>query len=186
MEKSRKRALRRWRSFHAWMRRLQDDWWEHGTRINPRGVYRNWKENNGACSIRRNSRGFLAAEGFNCPCFDFKDNGSYKFKDHPTGNKSRRAEYMSWERDKMKKRDLKRLPVEREKFGKPKKYRKVQNWATHRISCWKCGVLLEIVTLPRDYSIHAYKGKWYGEKYLIHCRACRAKRQARNVLETIS
>jgi hypothetical protein len=35
MEKSRKRALRRWRSFHVWMRRLRRDWNEHGWNWRP-------------------------------------------------------------------------------------------------------------------------------------------------------
>lgn len=77
--KEKRRALRRWRSFHAWMRRLQNDWWTHGSRLNPRGVYLHMKET-GVCSIKR---GDNWRDRYFCDCFDFGLQGSYRFKDTP-------------------------------------------------------------------------------------------------------
>lgn len=39
MFKSRKRAERRWRSYHKFIRRLKQDWAEHGWRRDPVGPY---------------------------------------------------------------------------------------------------------------------------------------------------
>jgi len=39
LEKSKKRALRRWRSWCVWMRRLRGDWNSHGWKRDPIGPY---------------------------------------------------------------------------------------------------------------------------------------------------
>lgn len=83
--KDKRRAERRWRSFHAWMRRLQDDWWTHGSRLNPRGVYLHMKET-GVCVIKR---GDNWRDRYYCDCFDFALAGSYHFKNTPHSRCSR-------------------------------------------------------------------------------------------------
>lgn len=89
--KDKRRAERRWRSFHAWMRRLQDDWWTHGSRLNPRGIYLHMKET-GVCSIKRSDNW---RDRYHCACFDFEKSGNYQFKDtpHPRCGYECRPEY---------------------------------------------------------------------------------------------
>lgn len=79
LTKDKRRAERRWRSFHAWMRRLQDDWWTHGSRLNPRGIYLHMKET-GVCTIKR---GDSWRDRYHCDCFDFSLQGNYRFKETP-------------------------------------------------------------------------------------------------------
>lgn len=75
MEKSRKRAERRWRSWCTWMRRLKVDWNEHGWRWSPRPQFgwvgTEWK--------------ILGWKSDLCKCFELTSRQATRFKDTPNG-----------------------------------------------------------------------------------------------------
>lgn len=173
LEKSRKRGERRWRSFHAWMRRLQDDWWEHGTRIDPRSVYREWKENNGACSLRSTDRW---TDRFYCPCFDLKDNGAYHFKNAPTGNKSRRRFRLDdWDSRGLRHSDKKKLPVERESHGNDRSRRNRGGLFRERVQC-RCGYFLGWEWVKH----RSYWGRGYA------CPDCKRKAKEQKMIKEVA
>jgi hypothetical protein len=163
-EKDRRRGERRWRSFHAWMRRLQNDWWTHGTRINPRGIYLHMKET-GVCTIKQ---GANWRDRFYCDCFDFELQGNYRFKNHPTGNMSEAA-YRK--RDGYFVRELwesRWLEVEREKYGKPGgRKRHLGEYRKERKCCFTCGYFLGFVW--------AKVGKYTFAKYSSRCENCKKR-----------
>lgn len=67
MEKSRKRAERRWRSYCVWMRRLRRDWNEHGWQRNPIGPWRTFQVDGTSL----------------CNCFFLDHPQAYRFKNTP-------------------------------------------------------------------------------------------------------
>lgn len=75
MEKPRTRALRRWRSFTKWMRRLKRDWNEHGWQWDPRPNYEWVGPDLKIVGWRSNL----------CECFDLANREATRFKDTPNG-----------------------------------------------------------------------------------------------------
>jgi len=83
LHKDMRRAERRSRSFHVWMRRLRRDWADHGRQYNIRPVY-------------DYSRGFDERKivGWTddlCGCFDLRNKQALRFKDTPSGGHRKRA-----------------------------------------------------------------------------------------------
>jgi len=168
LTKEKRRAERRWRSFHAWMRRLQDDWWNHGSRLNPRGVYRHMRET-GVCVIKR---GENWTDKYHCECFQFNLQGSYRFKDTPTGNQSE-AEYRrkdgyhlqrEWEERNAKDDEYVRQPG-------PRKRRHREGTHPYRVLCFGCGFLLGIAQVKN--------GDFYRGAFALRCDGCAAKEKKR-------
>jgi hypothetical protein len=172
--KDSRRGERRWRSFHAWMRRLQNDWWTHGSRVNPRGVYLHMKET-GVCPIQRTANW---RERFYCDCFDFKLQGNYRFKNHPTGHESQ-SEYRRkdgwhdqrvWEERRGDWDD--EVPVSA--WGKSRRDRR-QGTHPVRVLCCRCGYLILIAQVEN--------GSWYHMRWGQTCEGCKEKGKGRNITE---
>lgn len=91
MEKSMKRADRRWRSHCAWMRRLRNDWATHGWNWQwmsnrPRAYQRLGIAEEAKCSIW--------AQTTLCDCFwNPGFNGSGRFKDTPTAGRRKELHF---------------------------------------------------------------------------------------------
>lgn len=171
LQKDLRRGERRWRSFHAWMRRLQDDWWTHGTRLNPRGVYNHMKET-GICVIKR---GDNWKERFYCECFEFHLQGSYRFKDTPTGNESEAAfrrndgyfDKRIWEERNAVFDDESRAS----KWGKGRKRERREGMHSYKVRCFTCGFFLKTVEVEN--------GSWYRSGYMERCEGCKEKEKKR-------
>lgn len=165
LEKDKRRGLRRWRSFHAWMRRLQDDWWNHGTRHNPIGLYLHMKEA-GVCTIQR---GAGWGDRFYCPCFEFGNSGNYRFKNTPTGNESEAAyrksdgwhDHREWETRNVQSDEMRGTRLCR---------RKREGTHPYRVCCRSCGFLIQIVQIENG---SGYRGAWSAR-----CERC-AKKEKR-------
>lgn len=163
------------------MRRLQSDWWEHGSRINPRSVYRHWKENGGTCSLRSQRVGWSYPDDYGCPCFDLTDKGAYIFKNHPTGTKSRSAykkedDWYGYSK-KVPYRVARKMEAT-EKTWPSKRSKKViiKDW---KICCHGCGYLVEIVSqLSRD-DYDKYIRRFHGHEWRIRCIWCQKRDRAR-------
>jgi len=69
VEKSKKRADRRWRSKHKFLKRLKSDWNDHGWRRDPRPFYRVVRSPNDDGTTL-------------CPCF-YDPKAQARFKDTP-------------------------------------------------------------------------------------------------------
>lgn len=80
MEKSRKRAERRWRSYCTWMRRLKRDWRDHGRGSYPVPLY---DFVGGIPQVT----GWVSSL---CACFDLKNREALRFKDTPNQKSYRR------------------------------------------------------------------------------------------------
>jgi hypothetical protein len=79
--KDKRRAERRWRSFHKWMRRLRSDWNDHGWKRDP--VYR--REMVDGKLVTCEAIGTTL-----CDCFNLRHMQALRFKDTPTGGHSKR------------------------------------------------------------------------------------------------
>lgn len=80
LQKDMRRAERRWRSYHKWMRRLRSDWNDHGWKRDPRY---SWRVVDGVstCQVVGTTL---------CECFDLRHMQALRFKDTPTGGHSKR------------------------------------------------------------------------------------------------
>lgn len=171
--KEKRRGERRWRSFHAWMRRLQNDWWTHGTRLNPRGVY-NYMKETGICILKR---GDNWKDRFYCECFEFNLEGSYRFKNTPTGKESQAAyrrndgwhDRRIWEE--------RNVPIEEERWTRRRaSFKRRHRGGTHpyRVCCRRCGFFIEIVQVENR--------SWYKGAWMTLCEGCKVKdRKAKQV-----
>lgn len=128
LEKSRKRALRRWRSWCVWMRRLRGDWNDHGWKRNPiPGYYLHQRDGTTLC---------------NCFFLDHKE--AYRFKDTPNPGSFRRKDFSRYREfgDPIQERRL--VEVRERPFPSWKYPRNRREYAV-RQSCTRCGVMISLV-----------------------------------------
>jgi hypothetical protein len=136
VEKSKKRAERRWRSRCVWMRRLKQDWNEHGWKRDPTYDYD---------LVGKRVIQYLSDRTTLCACFDLEDREAYRFKNTPNTNSFRRKDldkYRDGRACRVPIQELRAAPVDREFFGR----RKRRRHGTYRakVQCF-CGYLLDIV-----------------------------------------
>lgn len=130
LQKDKRRADRRWRSYHKFIRRLKTDWNDHRWNWNyltyPRSRVGITPEV--ACS-------FWAGTTL-CGCF-WNPKEMARFKDTPTGNHSKRecgcSDPMTEYKDEVKR------AVEREDWHKKKSR---EGTRLVKLSCMKCGIML--------------------------------------------
>jgi hypothetical protein len=170
-----RRGERRERSFHAWMRRLQNDWWTHGSRLNPRGVYRHLKET-GICVIKK---GHSWRDRFYCDCFQFDLQGSYRFKNSPTGHESqaafRKSDGWHFQRIWEERNAVFTDEVRESAWGKSHRGRRREGTHPERICCRRCGYFLKIVQIQN--------GDWFRDKWAQLCEGCKERDKKRRVME---
>jgi hypothetical protein len=168
MDKSRKRGLRRYRSFSKWMSRLKNDWATHGRQYSVHPIYE---------YVDGKPVKIVGWRDTLCKCFDLKNKQAYRFKDTPTLDHSQRKDN-SWDPHPRYARDERRLPVEREYHGgggnkPPPPSRRV------RVSCRRCGYLLGMVDVKRGESRYHMVEKAFGNAYYNLCERCRARHPGR-------
>lgn len=170
LDKDSRRGERRSRSFHAWMRRLQNDWWTHGSRVNPRGVYLRTKAT-GICPIKRDANW---RERFYCDCFDFKLQGNYRFKNHPTGHGSnaeiRRKDGWHDQRIWEERNVVWDDDVPASAWGKSRRDRR-QGTHPLKLLCRRCGFYMETVQVAN--------GSWVPGYWTQKCKGCKAREEKR-------
>lgn len=175
LAKEMRRGERRWSSFHAWMRRLQNDWWTHGSRVNPRGVYLRMKEA-GVCVLKLEDNW---RDRYYCDCFDFDLQASYRFRNHPTGHESQAAYRRNdgyYDRRVWEERNVE--PDEEKLVCGPRKSRRHRAGThPHKVLCRRCGYYLETVQVNN--------GDWYRGAWGVLCEGCaaREKGRSRNILD---
>ena len=133
MEKSKKRGERRWLSRCTWMRRLRQDWNEHGWKRDP--VYDYEPTGDGVCRI------FLSERTTLCECFDLGNKQALRFKDTPNTHSFRRKDW-----DKYRDSRGERVPIQERRASEvvreylaPRKRRRVV--FKKKVMC-RCGYVL--------------------------------------------
>lgn len=128
VHKDMRRAERRWRSFHKWMRRLRSDWNDHGWKRDP--VYR--REMVDGKLVTCEAIGTTL-----CKCFDLRDPQALRFKDTPTGGHSKRN--CGCSEPPLEYKEQRKLEVQRERWQRRKR-REGERMA--KVICSRCGFLL--------------------------------------------
>jgi hypothetical protein len=126
-EKSKKRALRRWRSWCVWMRRLRGDWNDHGWKRNPPPWY-------DGSSWRRDGTTL-------CNCFFLDHREAYRFKNTPNGDSFFRKDFGKYREfgDPIQERRLEDVP---ERVAHSGNYPRNRRAHIVNQSCRVCGVLI--------------------------------------------
>lgn len=138
MGKSRKRADRRWRSYHKFIRRLKQDWWEHGWRRDPAPRMYSSNPNWDGTTL--------------CTCF-YDKKAQARFKDTPNScgcwqcanprraNAGKKSEELTVHELRINQtRDDFHVRKRRDGFHKVK------------ISCSSCGILIKIVEVRNGHN----------------------------------
>ena len=132
MEKPRKRAERRWRSFRKWMRRLKAD---QATHVGPWSPKYSW-DKNGVCTlVSYGDRTSL------CECFDLTSRQATRFKDTPNGCNcwscaNPRRTFDGRSKESLTFQERKVFLGDREDWGKRKRR---NGWRMVNIPCVRCG-----------------------------------------------
>jgi hypothetical protein len=168
MDKSMKRAERRWRSHCVWMRRLRVDWATHGWQYNLVPQY-DW----GGPDPKK----ILGWRSTLCACFELTNREATRFKDTPTGNESLAAYRKSDGYHLKEVWESRKLEVERPHFGKPKKYRlRDAGMRTFRVQCSACGFLIARARMKNDWRVfRSYMEKNHGNRYVVRCEVCKVR-----------
>lgn len=153
MRKSTKRGERRFRSYSKWMTRLKKDWNEHGWGTLPNGKPV-------------------------CDCFILTHRQAWRFKDTPTLNVTKSLENSKPREMPSYAKDIRKLPVERERYGGVRKYKTrdvgLRRW---KMQCLMCGFLIKRVVLKNDYrTFYDYRKKLAGGRFVLECDGCKKKR----------
>jgi hypothetical protein len=125
LEKSKKRALRRWRSWCVWMRRLRGDWNDHGWKRNPiRSYFLGQRDGTTLC---------------NCFFLDHKE--AYRFKDTPNESSFFRKDFQMYREfgDPIQERRVTDAP---ERVSHSGGYPRNRREHLVNQSCRVCGVLI--------------------------------------------
>jgi len=143
------------------MRRLKQDWNEHGWKRNPTYDY-DFSGGNVVC--------VLAERTTLCDCFDLTHREAYRFKDTPNRNSFRRKDwdlYRNGRASHLPIQELRASQPEVASFGSRKRRRS----AVHRKKlCCICGYLLRIVEVTRDDRYKFERGS---------CPDCKRRREER-------
>ncbi len=142
VHKDKRRALRRWRSYCKFMKRLRSDWNDHGWRRDPVRYASNHIDGTSLCD-----------------CFFPWSAQAVRFKDTPTGRFRKRDE---WDDSLTRYRVERLLPVERERFGVRKRRR---GFRFVKEKCM-CGFVLGIVKVPFGQS------SWAVQRPRTQCESC--------------
>ncbi len=171
MEKSKKRGLRRWRSYSKWMSRLKVDWATHGRQYNliPMFEYVDHERTGKVLGWRSTL----------CKCFELTNREATRFKDTPTGHCSQAQDRKAdgWHVKELW--ESRWLEVDRPHFGKPKKYRIAKTqYKKWKALCQTCGVVVGRVRLRSDDNsgFRVWMEQTFGSRYVVFCDPCRAKR----------
>lgn len=155
-----RRAERRWKSYCVWMRRLRQDQNEHGTQWNwdERPHDKHWLSPEGRCSIW--------AKTDLCACF-YDPKTMARFRNTPTGSHSNRSCGCKWDPPTEKRRILRKLPLEREEWGRRKR-----RWGLavrYHQSCLRCGRSVG--------HVWHIVGRGGMDRWHHRCRYCEEKKQ---------
>lgn len=172
LTKEKRRAERRWRSHHVWMRRLRNDWATHGWQYNIRPVY--------DYSRGVENRTVVGWRDDLCGCFDLRNMQALRFKDTPSG-RHRQRECNGTDGDRINEyKDEQRLEVGRETHGTNKRLRKrmrLRKPVVEKVKCG-CGFLLGRVMVWFGESKHAAISRNFGDKF-PKCRDCKERMKLR-------
>lgn len=154
LQKSQKRAIRRWRSFTKWMRRLKSDWAEHGWRRDPIGP--NFLGQRDGTTL--------------CNCFFLDDPAAYRFKDTPNNCNCwtcRNPRHLG-KSEALTIQEKRAFADEDDRSNGRRKRRKGYHPLRHL--CDRCGFLLRIVYV-RNHTRPPLR-RLYGN----NCPGCRARK----------
>ncbi len=172
LHKDMRRAERRWRSFHVWMRRLKEDWAEHGRQSSIYPVY--------DYSKGVENRTIIGWRDSLCRCFDLRNKQALRFKDTPSGNHRQRV-CNGTDGDRINEyKDEQRLEVERESYGTNKRLRKrlrLRKPVVEKVRC-RCGYFLGRIMVWFGESKWTALSRNFGDKF-PKCRDCSEKMKLR-------
>lgn len=161
LSKSRKRAVRRWRSYCTWMRRLRGDWNMHGWKQDPIPMY-SWETGKMEFCGWRNSL---------CGCFDLTNKQALRFKDTPNERSFDRKDwdkYRNGRGERIPIQERRAVPVEREYWSKRKRNGGVF-W--DRVRCG-CGYFLFFKRRYMGRQNRLSESSWPMARLKLHCPDC--------------
>ncbi len=168
LHKEMRRAERRWRSHHVWMRRLKHDWATHGWQYNIRPVY--------DYSRGSENRTIIGWRDDLCGCFDLRNKQALRFKDTPSGNHRQRS-CNGKDGDRLNEiKAERRLEVERENYGTDRRHQKrirLQKPVVAKIKC-SCGFFLGRIMVWFGESKWTAISRNFGDRF-PRCRDCKEK-----------
>lgn len=155
LHKDMRRAERRWRSYHKWMRRLRSDWNDHGWKRDPRY---SWRIENGVqtCEVVGTTL---------CDCFNLLHPQALRFKDTPTGRHSKRK--CGCSEPPLEYKEERKLEVRRESYQRRKRR---EGERIDKVICSRCGFLL--YSCPVKFGV----GKSYNNLLCEGCSRIMAQR----------
>jgi hypothetical protein len=174
LHKDMRRAERRSRSFHVWMRRLKKDWADHGRQYSIYPVYDDYRK-------APAERTIVGWRDTLCGCFDLRNMQALRFKDTPSGGHRKRVCNGS-EGDKINAiKDERRLEVVREVHGSSQRRRKRMERRARpgvlKVKC-SCGYVVGLVMVRPGEDRWSATSRKFGEK-LPKCPNCEEKRKLR-------
>lgn len=172
LHKDMRRAERRSRSHHVWMRRLRRDWADHGRQYSIFPVYDYTK------GIAE--RTIIGWRDTLCGCFDLRNKQALRFKDTPSGNHRKRV-CNGTDGDRINEyKDVRHLEVTREAFGTNKRLRKrlrLRKPIVEKVKCG-CGFFLGRVMVWFGESKWSAISRNFGTKWPT-CRDCKERLKVR-------